>query len=324
MKYDAVIVDVSLLAYRSWWHLRDLTTSQGKPTGLEYGTIKNLLTAAREVLPSALFLAWDGQPKRCLDLFPVETDAKGVTTGYKWNRSSVASDERQAEPSWGPRFIMMREVLSHLIPCLHDPLTEADEQIARFVYQQESLGRTTLIVSKDQDLNQLVSEKTHIRDTPSTESTHDEKVICEKWGVPPHKIPFFRALESDSSDCITGVKNIQKKVKIYLAEKSETIDDMISLIEKGVGMATPLQREKLLQGKDIIRRNYYLAELQSQKGLPINIRPVTGNADLALALCKELEFTSLIERGEWTLLKSMKDRFLQLLEGLNSPQLVGA
>jgi 5'-3' exonuclease len=38
-KFDFVLVDAMNLSYRSWWKVKDLKTSKGIPTGLEYGFI---------------------------------------------------------------------------------------------------------------------------------------------------------------------------------------------------------------------------------------------------------------------------------------------
>lgn len=316
MQYNNIVVDCYLLAYRSWWPVRDLTTSEGIPSGLEYGFIKNILTAARLWVPGKLVLAWDGFPKRCNEIFPkkMEQTEKGlVEVGYKSGRAG--HEDKDTEPAWTPRLCRLRDCFQEVAECLYHPETEADEEIARFVFAAESRGETNIIISKDRDLHQLVSDKTHICLGPEENLMTPEAIFKEKdtpWGVPCHKIPLRRAIEGDGSDAIKGVPRIPKDVVINLVNASNDIDHMIENISKGAMFKSKTQLEKMLEGRDLIRRNYALSELQSQRNYPPNyITKSVGNTDKLMALIDELEMHSLKDRKEWFLLR-----------GENTPQSV--
>jgi 5'-3' exonuclease len=158
--YDYTVVDSHLLAYRSWWPVRDLSNSDGTPTGLEFGFIKGVQAVARN-WQAKVILAWDGYPKRCNEIFPfVPATETTPESGYKSGRQKHV--DKESEPPWNPRLERLRNVLIPLVTTLYDPAAEADEEIARFVFWAQRKGKRTLIISKDRDFHQLVSDNVHL------------------------------------------------------------------------------------------------------------------------------------------------------------------
>jgi 5'-3' exonuclease len=302
MTYDNIVVDCYLVAYGSWWPVREMHTEAGVATGLEFGFIKNILATARRWTPGKVVLAWDGFPKRCNTIFPKEV-VEGKEVGYKSGRAR--HEDKDTEPAWTPRLVRLREAFTPLVECLYHPETEADEEIARFVHESEAKGQTTIIVSKDRDLHQLVSDKTHICLGPEENLMTPENLTKEKgmpWGVPTKKIPLRRAIEGDGSDAIVGIPRIPKEVIVNIVNASESIDHLIENISKGSFTKTATQLEKMINGRDIIRRNYSLAELASQAQYPPNrISTTLGDNTKLIEMVEELECNSLRERKEWQL-----------------------
>jgi len=281
--YDTVIIDAMNLAYRSWWPVRELTTSDGVPTGLEFGFIKNLLAITREHIPAEIILAWDGRPTRGLQIFPE----------YKAGRDKGARDN---EPSWIERLDLLRKLLAPMLLSLYNSDTEADEQIARYV--KHNPDKNIIISSTDRDFHQLVSEKVTVVGTSG--KIYDVDAVKEKWGVEPKKVLLFRAIEGEkSSDNFPGVPRISAVIKVRLASEATSLDHMIQLIDEGEFPGK--SKERLQQGKDVIRRNYALADLWSQEEKPDEIQIPTGESTEVLKLCEKLELKSLLERKEWRL-----------------------
>jgi len=310
VQYDTVIIDAMLLAYRSWWPVRELIRADGTPTGLEYGFIKNVLATARRYAPAKLLLAWDGRPARCEAIFP-RTIVDGKEVGYKAGRTK--HKDHETEPPWSPRLEKVRAILLPAITSLYHPETEADEEIARWCYLEAKANRRTLIISKDQDLHQLVYDTEDLSGTGAIRScTHitkgaeedilDHEKIAEKWNLPPQQIVYFRAISGDSSDGIPGIPRIKKEVKQQLALNAKTLDHLLEMIDEGKFVTTDKQREKLQGGKEVIRRNFQLSELRSQGDYQPNVLSGTnGDTTQALQFCRENEFDSLLQRGEWRL-----------------------
>jgi DNA polymerase-1 len=300
MSYDFILIDCHLLGYRSWWPVRDLHTLDGTPTGLEFGFIKNVLACARNWQPGKVVLAWDGRPERCNTIFPRFTDETGKEVGYKSNRQK--HEDKESEPAWTPRFEVLRRAFLPLLTTVYDPCTEADEQIARFVAKAEREGKRTIIISKDRDMHQLISDNTHLVMGGDELDVITPALVENQWGVPPSKVTLRRAIEGDSSDGITGIPRIPKDIIIKLAKDSSSLDDMIHRIRHGKYCKSDSQLTKLLNGEAVIRRNFALSELASQASYPPTFCEGTlGDSTQIMQLCKRLELNSLLARREWEL-----------------------
>ena len=309
--YDYVLIDCHLLCYSSWWPVRELTNSSGTPTGLEFGFIKNVLTSVRRWIPAKLVLVWDGFPSRCNTIYP-KVVVNGVESGYKSNRQK--HEDKEAEPPWRPRLERMRKCFEPLVTTLYDPQTEADEQIARFVFKANREGKKCVIISKDKDMHQLVSENTHLC-MGAEENLLTEVDIQELWGVPPHKVPLRRAVEGDGSDRIKGIPRMPKTVIIEMVNNSANISELI--LNAGKFTKSKTQLDKMmepndpitgeLRGRDLIKRNYQLSEMLTQANLEPTISSLPeenlGDVTLVNSLIQEIESSTLMKRPEWRILQ---------------------
>lgn len=286
--YNSVIVDALNLSYRSWWNVRELRSSNGDHTGLEFGFIKNLLAWKRIYTKSTIALAWDGAPVR----------GKTLYAEYKAGRDKSSQD---GEAPWRPRLETLKEVFAPVTPSYYNPELEADEIIAAYVKQQERLGNRTLILSTDADMQQLVSDLTQV-------SPFKEEIVTgrpgveQEWGVPPEKLPLLRAMSGDKSDNLPGVPRISTEFKVKLANESNSIDDLIERI-KVANYLSSAQRTKLIEGTNIIRRNHSIMTLQDLTEPPQLVQEPTGDNTKVIELCRRLELRSLLERREWELFK---------------------
>jgi DNA polymerase-1 len=295
LMYDSVIIDSMMMAYKSWWPVRDFKTSTGVHSGLEFGFMKNLLYVTREFTPAKVVLAWDGRPTKGLDL----------ASDYKANRNK---DMKSEEPPWGPRLSLVMDLLADVTLSLYHPETEADEQIARWVKQEEEAGRKTLIVSADKDLHQLTSSSTHVKTKEKSEDIIlDGGKVRAIWGVIPERIPLIRAISGDTSDNIKGVPRIAAGTKIRLATEAST-PTVEALIEKinSADYLSAREKEKLVEGRDLIIRNHKMMALRGQTEPPTVLKPPTGDTTKVLEFCRLMELNSLVNRGEWRLFSGAK------------------
>lgn len=302
MPYDYAVVDSHLMAYRNWWPVRQLKTPDGVPSGMEFGFGRGVHAVSR-IWEAKVVLVWDGIPVRCNTIFPQVIDDKGVASGYKSGRQK--HKDKREEPDWTPRLETLRRVWLPLTTTLYDPEAEADEEIARFVFWAESKNRRSLIISKDRDLHQLVSDKTHlIMGSEDTDLYTPERVLSE-WGVPSSKLPFRRAVEGDSSDAYAGISRYPKDLIVNLANDSTSIEDLLSRIGRGNYSRNGAQLDKLLNGRDVISRNYQLSQLTTQCQYKPTILPGTFGISLGVKQfyqdlgCSE----SFMNRKEWEILE---------------------
>lgn len=269
MQYDFIVVDSHNLAYRQWWHVKDLSHN-GVPTGLEYGFIKKVLTLM-STEPDRLVLAWDGRPTRCASL----------VEDYKAGREKAEGDE----PAWSVRLARLRNIFTGLCQTLYDELEEADEQIAKFVLRNPN--KKILIVSNDKDLQQFVSSTVHV---DRSKGVMDEEICSAEWSVPPYKIALYKALDGDKSDNVIGVPRLLTKTKVKLINKSKTIEELVSHFDDPDLSAK--EREKLAVHREQVLMNYKIVNLLNLEGEPKSSLP-SGDWTGLREIVKELNFSTI-------------------------------
>jgi 5'-3' exonuclease len=302
--FNFVVVDCSNLAYRSWWNNRFRKTSQNVFCGLEYGFIQAIMMIARNWYPARLVLVWDGEPVRGMSIFPQVTDeTTGKVYGYKAGRKDP--EDKENEPDWGVRLGNLREKLRTLVPSIYHKDNEADEQIAFFTRKAESLNLTSLLISNDQDLHQLVSDCTLIlriaRNKGDDDTIWGEEEIQDYWGVEPKKLPLRWAIEGDGS--INGIPRIPKSLILNMVNHCGSLEELFRVIDEGSVFQTELQKEKFTLGKDIIERNYELLNLHGVADNLSVLDGIMGNSSSIKKLCSILEMDFFTNRREWSLME---------------------
>jgi 5'-3' exonuclease len=302
--FNFVVVDCSNLAYRSWWNNRFRKTSQDVFCGLEYGFIQSIMMIARSWYPARLVLVWDGEPVRGLAIFPQVTDeTTGKVYGYKAGRKNP--EEKENEPDWDIRLGNLREKFRTVVPSLYHKNNEADEQIAFFTRKADSLKLTSLLISTDQDLHQLVSDYTSVlrfaRNKGEDDTIWGEEEIQDYWGVEPKKLPLRWAIEGDGP--VNGIPRIPKTFILDMVNRCDSLKDLFQLIDEGSIFQTDLQEEKFISGKDIIERNYKLLNLHGVDDNLFVLEGTTGNSSSIKKLCSILEMDFFTNRREWSLME---------------------
>jgi len=286
--YRTILVDASLLAYRSWWPCRELKGPEGQHTGLEFGLIRSLLMLAREYYPARVTLCWDGNPTRGLAIQP----------SYKADRDK--SNQEKEEP-WGPRFTVLRELLTECYDSIYDPEQEADEVIAAHLHANQTTP--TLIVSKDQDLHQLVRDDP----VPHHQTDKDGKPqsaleIRTFWGLDSiDKIPLLLAIMGDASDNIEGIKRIPNPTRLRLVNEATDLEGLIQLT-KTAPFLNVNQRRKFIDGEQLVRNNYKLVNLIGHTKQGTHRKALGPTPNATLQFCRKLGMDSLLGRREWDLL----------------------
>ena len=194
-KKPLILVDGSSFLFRAYHALPPLTTSQGEPSGAIYGVISML----RKLLV-------DYQPERMAVVF----DAKGKTfrhalySAYKANRPPMP-DELQLQIQ--PLFDFVKAMG---LPLVIVEQVEADDVIGTLSAIATAQQLSTLIVTSDKDMAQLVNDNVTLINT-LTNIKLDTQGVFDKYGVFPTQIIDYLALVGDSVDNIPGVPKVGVK-----------------------------------------------------------------------------------------------------------------
>lgn len=192
-----LLIDGSSYLFRAYHAMPVLLTRTGQQTGALYGTLNMLKKLIVDQNPQYLAMIFDSKEKNERHrLYPL----------YKANRVQMPAE---LADQIAPLFEMIRKLG---IPLLQIPGVEADDVIATLSVMAREKGWSTLIVSSDKDLAQLVDDdKIKVMDT-SKNVIYDKAAVLAKFGVYPAQMADWLALAGDGADNIPGVYKVGPKI----------------------------------------------------------------------------------------------------------------
>lgn len=251
-----MVVDGNSMAYRAYYGVPPLSTSDGVPTQAVLGFINMLNNAIVQEKPDHIAVAFDVSGK----VFRHESFAD-----YKANRKPMPEDLRS-------QMGLIREAIDYMnIPMLGLEGYEADDLIGTLVCWAEKEGYQSTIVSGDQDTFQLIAENTQVmipkRGVSDTEMV-DLKVLKEKYGLTPAQVIELKGLMGDASDNIPGIPGVGIKTAQKFLEQYGDMDNLYANLDdfKGKKMG-----EKLEENRELAFLSRDLATIKCD--VPIKIDP---------------------------------------------------
>jgi DNA polymerase-1 len=235
-----MLLDTHALVYAAFFAMKDrpLTTSRGTriEAALVFTTTLTKLIADEK--PTHLIACFDaGLPAARVDLF----------AAYKAQREAMPDDLRS-------QFALVRRILSvYRVPILEVAGEEADDVIATLARQAEEAGQTTLVVTGDNDLLQIVDERTLVlvRNRLGGLVRYDRAAVRARYELEPAQLADYRGLKGDPSDNLPGVPGIGEKTAIKLLKTAGSLD---ALLADPARAGTPKLEALLREHADIARR----------------------------------------------------------------------
>lgn len=231
-----ILVDLSWALYSSYYAFRNLSNSQGEPTGQYFG-IANKLIRITDSYPNALVLLVD-------DGCPVER--KELNESYKGNREhSVYFKDKK-----------------HIIDCLiqylpnvyrvYNSVVEADDLLFS-ISRIKDFNNKFIIYTTDKDLYQSIDDTTKV--TSELKKTgfilkdqYHETYIKSFQDLAPYQLPFYRAVLGDPSDNLKIIRpRFPSKVAYYFAKNYITKDGHVTKPSTKPDDLTDKQYENLLE-----------------------------------------------------------------------------
>ena len=279
-----VLLDVSSLAYRAFYAVRDgLYTKDGRPIGAAHGYLDMVARLAASRRPDEIVHVYDH------DWRPVaRTD---IYEGYK----AARPDEPE---ELTPQFELIRRMLDLTgMPQAQTRGWEAEDAIGAFCLDAREDDRLE-IVSGDRDLLQLVRDPVvtllfTVRGV-SELHTFDEAAVIEKYGVPASRYVEFAVLRGDPSDGLPGVKGIGEKTARDLVTAYPSIDAMLEAAAAGDLAIKPAIRERLLSSRDYLADMLRLVPVNADA--PIEVWAGERDDDALRALGEEFAIRGPVQR----------------------------
>lgn len=274
-----LIIDGMSQAYRAYFAIRGLATTQGLPTNAVYGFAIMLKRVIEKYPPDYICVALDS---------PERTVRHAQYDLYKATRKKMPSDLAQQMPYLRKFCEAMR------IPVLAVPGQEADDIIATVSTRAVDAGLHPVVVTLDKDLYQLV-DKILILNTSKDDLIVDRDKVRELFGVTPEQIPDLLGLWGDTSDNIPGAPGIGEKTARDLVQKFGSIE---ALLERTDEVSSAKQRASIIENRQQILLSKQLVTIDTQVPLKVDwdeFKVQPPDRSTLMPLLKELEFTGLIK-----------------------------
>lgn len=270
------LIDGNALLYRSYYAIRQLSTSQGFPTNAIYGFIATLRKLIDREKPHYLGVVFDTAKP---------TLRHRAYEAYKAHRKPMPED-----------LIPQVPVLKKVLQAMNIPLTEledyeADDVLACLAKKAGKQRIPSVIVSTDKDLLQLVDERTIIYN-PAKETYLDEAKVKEVFGVAPSQVIDVLSLWGDPSDNVPGVPGIGEKTAKKLINQFGSLKNLLGRLEE---VKNPRLRESIRLNMEKLELSRQLVTIEKDLDVPFNLDEFSVSPPKAEALeplFRELEFTS--------------------------------
>ena len=280
-----IIIDGHAVAFRSYYALSRAgsRTKDGTPTWAVFGFTRVLIEIIESFKPEYVVMTFDTKEPTFRHEFYPE---------YKGNRGEVEND-----------FIVQMPYIIDVVKAFNIPIYqkagyEADDIIGTIAKKYEHQFMIDVITG-DQDLMQLVTEKTNIY-LPNKDGgglkKYDIPAVIERYGVTPEQIVDFKAIKGDPSDNIPGVKGIGDKGATKLIQDFGSLENIYENIEK---IEKERTRKLLLESKDNAFLSKKLSAIETNSPLDFNLDDwalTKPDETIIKDLFSKLEFRTLIEK----------------------------
>ncbi len=239
-----ILVDAFSQIYRGFYAIPNLRNSQSFPTNAIFAVAKLLFNLDDDYYSDYGAFVFDlGKPAKRLEILPE----------YKANRPPMPDDLLAQIP------IIKKWISAYGWRAFEAEGYEADDIIATF--SKYFTDREVGIVSSDKDLAQLICKNVKMivpakKDKGFNVWTTSE--VIAKFAVSPEQIVDYLSLIGDNSDNIKGIEGVGPKTAAKLLEQFGSIDKIFENIEK---ISNKNLKEKILQSKEILKRNRELVSL---------------------------------------------------------------
>ncbi len=219
-------------AYRSFYAIQRLSSSDGFPTNAVFGFLRTLKKLIQDFQPEYLAAAFD--PKG-------PTHRHERYSEYKIHRKPMPEDLVIQMP-------VIKELLAAFgIPVIEIPKYEADDVMATIARRAEKEGFEVFLATGDKDMFQLVSERIRVLHTHRDNMVYGPAEVQEKFGIRPEQFIDYLALAGDTSDNVPGIPGVGEKTALELIRQHGSMEGVFDHVDEVSGTK---RREKIRNNRD--------------------------------------------------------------------------
>ncbi|MBR2211972.1 MAG: DNA polymerase I [Fibrobacter sp.] len=280
-----LLLDSYALAFRMFYAYSQnpLVNSKGEDVSMMHGYWGAVLRILAKHKPTHFAIA--------RDVAHTKTFRHELYPDYKANRGPMPEEMAAQMPLLG------ESLDASGIPLLSEPGYEADDVMASVATAAVEAGFDhVVILSKDKDMSQIVSDKIHLFHLTKGADGIDfgPAQVVEKYGLPPEKIRDYLALMGDASDNVPGVPKVGPKTAIQLLTDYGDMDNLYAnldkITKKGLHDNLANNREKAFLSRELVT-------LQTKRAFSGNLDALEYNGihvDTLAGIFKDHEINSLL------------------------------
>jgi DNA polymerase-1 len=280
-----MLLDTYGLVYAAFFAMKDrpLTTTRGVRIEAAYVFTTTLTKLIADEKPTHVVACFDaGLPAARVAVF----------AAYKAQREAMPDDLRG-------QFGLVRRVLDvYGIPMLEVEGEEADDVIATLAAQAEREGAETEVVTGDNDLLQVVDERTTVlvRTRMGGLMRYDPAAVFARFELEPGQLPDYRGLKGDPSDNLPGIPGVGEKTAVKLIKSAGSLD---ALLADPKLAGSPKLEGLVREHGDVARRCRDVSVIRRDLDVTIpwdDARYTPPASDKLYVLYRDLEFKSLLAK----------------------------
>ena len=247
---DKVLIIDGLNTFIRVFSVIPTTNEDGIHIGGIVGFLRSIGYAINMIRPTRTIIVFDGKggSNRRRKIYPEYKQNR--KTKYRVNRSNSFASQADEKQNMIMQIQRVVEYLDTLpLTVLSYDNIEADDTIG-YICRQVLTDSQITIMSTDKDFLQLANGRIKIW-SPTKKKMYDEDKVLDEYGISSHNYIWYRVLDGDKSDNISGVrglglKTIQKKLPFLSENRIVNIDEVLN---------------ELPEHKDTIELNYKLMQL---------------------------------------------------------------
>jgi DNA polymerase-1 len=216
------LIDASYFVFRAYYSVGlEMTDGDGQPVNALYGFSRFIGDLLEEARPEHVAVAFDESLSSSF--------RNAIYPAYKMNREPAPPDLRR-------QFGLCRE-LCRLIGLAEfcSPTHEADDIIGTIAARLRAAGHSSVLVTRDKDLAQLVRDGDHYWDYAG-ERRYAYHEIEAQFGVRPERMADFLALTGDAVDNIPGVPGVGPKTAAALLSAFASLEELYDGLDRVGGL----------------------------------------------------------------------------------------
>ncbi len=263
------LIDGHYQLYRAFYGLsQPLTSPTGEPTGATHLFCAMLFKLIKDRQPDYLAMV--------MDVDDGTVFRREIDPNYKGHRDPAPEAlDVQAE-----RVVSIVRALG--IPLFRQTGYEADDLMATIAERLRDEEVMVYLVSRDKDLDQLLSDRVRLFDPTKDEEVDPDKLLAVK-GFTPAQAAEIQTLVGDSTDNVPGVPGVGPKTAVKLIAQYGTVEGVLAhadeltakLRERILEFAPRIpDTRKLVTLRRDVPMTFELAECSRTRWTPAAVRPI--------------------------------------------------